>query len=280
MISVIVPAHNEEAVIHRCLSALKTAEINSQQLELIVVCNGCSDKTAEIASGFPLVRVIETDIASKVNALNLGDQAAKGFPRVYLDADVVLDLADMLETISVLESNASLLAVAPAPNFDLSRANFWVKCFYRIWLKLPYFSAKHMIGSGVYILSRAGRDRFQEFPNLISDDGYVRSLFSDEERLTVKNVSFTVFAPGNLGSLIKIKSRARFGNMEVVYKYPEAKLGGENTPAAFLKVVLQQPWLAPSAIVYAYVQWRTKVNSKKRFAQQDFSTWERDDSAR
>ena len=68
MISIIIPAHNESDVIRRCLeSAL--AGVKSGELEVIVVCNGCLDNTAELARTFgECVTVIETDVASKSNA--------------------------------------------------------------------------------------------------------------------------------------------------------------------------------------------------------------------
>src|SRR4051812_46956466 len=92
MISIVIPAHNEAAVIGRCLSGL-TQGAAPGELEIIVVCNGCTDGTAHIARSFGQdVRVVETQIASKAAALNLGDEVASGFPRFYVDADVRLPL--------------------------------------------------------------------------------------------------------------------------------------------------------------------------------------------
>ena len=90
MISVVIPAHNEEAVIASTLrSVLEGLE---QGAEVLVVCNGCSDDTAAVAGTFGLpVRVLEIEPASKVAALNAGDEVAAGYPRIYLDADVTLD---------------------------------------------------------------------------------------------------------------------------------------------------------------------------------------------
>lgn len=90
MISIVVPAHNESSVIGRTLGAWVN-QADPGELEVIVVCNGCSDNTAEIARRFGrTVRVIESDVASKSHALNLGDAAAVGFPRIYADADIIL----------------------------------------------------------------------------------------------------------------------------------------------------------------------------------------------
>jgi glycosyltransferase involved in cell wall biosynthesis len=88
--SVVIPAHNEAAVIRRCLDALFTG-IEPGNLEVIVVCNGCRDDTAAVvrSSGHP-VQVLELERASKSAALRTGDRVAHTLPRLYLDADVLL----------------------------------------------------------------------------------------------------------------------------------------------------------------------------------------------
>ena len=68
--SVVIPAHNEASIIDRTLSTLlENAE--SGEFDVVVVCNGCSDQTAEKARCYRGVRVIEIPQASKV----------AGFPR-------------------------------------------------------------------------------------------------------------------------------------------------------------------------------------------------------
>src|SRR5438132_11066500 len=47
MISIIIPAHNEEAYLPLTLDALKRQ--NYPRFEIIVVANGCNDRTAEVA---------------------------------------------------------------------------------------------------------------------------------------------------------------------------------------------------------------------------------------
>jgi glycosyltransferase involved in cell wall biosynthesis len=74
MISIIVPAHNESSVIARALAAW-IGDSRSDGMDVVVVCNGCTDNTAEIARRFgPTARVIESEVARKTHALNLGDQ--------------------------------------------------------------------------------------------------------------------------------------------------------------------------------------------------------------
>src|SRR6185295_3671394 len=86
--SVVIAAHNEEAVIGRCLDAIRAS--SGPPLDITVVANGCGDRTAGVAAERPGVRVLDLAAAGKPGALNAGDAVASGFPRLYLDADVVL----------------------------------------------------------------------------------------------------------------------------------------------------------------------------------------------
>ncbi len=51
-ISVIVPALNEEAVIGACLASLEQQKLSPNLFEVIVVDNGSTDRTREVAAGF------------------------------------------------------------------------------------------------------------------------------------------------------------------------------------------------------------------------------------
>ena len=88
--SAVIPAHNEAAVIQRCLNALLNG-FAPGELDVVVACNGCTDDTADIVrSTWPTVRLIEIAQASKPAALRAADDALSTFPRIYLDADITL----------------------------------------------------------------------------------------------------------------------------------------------------------------------------------------------
>src|ERR1700736_3335542 len=100
--SVVIAARNEEAVIGRCLRALLAAAAPGE-LEVIVVCNGCSDGTSSVVgAAYPTVKVVELPVASKVAALNAGDDVAQAFPRFYVDADVELTTESLRAVAQVL----------------------------------------------------------------------------------------------------------------------------------------------------------------------------------
>ncbi len=160
--SVVIPAYNEAAVVGRCIERLLEQQ-ELGQLEIVVVPNGCRDDTAEIARGFgDGVTVIELEQGSKINALNAGDEACTLFPRVYLDADIELSIDCLARCYDALRDGC--MAVSPTAHFVTKDSGFIIRNFYQAWMRTPYHSDGHMLGSGFYAMSEEGRARFDCFP--------------------------------------------------------------------------------------------------------------------
>lgn len=280
MISVIVPAYNEEAVIERCLKHL-TDGAPDGALQIIVACNGCKDRTAELARSFGgPVNVVETQAASKVAALNLGDPETNGYPRFYVDADVIFPWASMKAVADEMQRTGKP-AGGPRLEMGLEHSSLGVKAFYAVWMRLSFHKAG-MVGCGVYALSEEGRGRFEAFPDLIADDGYVRSLFIDAERALPPAGTGRVIVqgPATLGDLVKIKTRSRLGLAQLRRFAPHQSGRGLEKSRFFYKEVVYRPWLWPAVAVYLYVNLRSRVRAAKQIQMIDRYEWERDDSAR
>jgi len=277
MISVIVPAHNERSVIARTLRTM-TAGAFPGELEVIVVCNGCTDDSAEVARTFGSpVRVIETETPGKTPALNLGDKAATSFPRIYADADVLITV-DTIRCLANRLKIGDVLAVAPIAKIDLEGCSWLVRAYYEIRSLLP--SGREGIGgSGVYALSEAGRNRFSEFPKLTADDGYVRIQFKPDERETLTSVSSTVFAPRTGWDLITTKTRSQFGSLELASRFPDLwKNKGEDNNSA-LVALFRHPRLWLKLCGYCLVTLLAKRRARIRMRTGD-TAWLRDNTTR
>ena len=280
MISVVVPAYNEEAVIERSLKHL-TDGAPEGELEVIVACNGCHDRTADLARAFGRsVKVVETKTASKVAAMNLGDLEATGFPRFYVDADVIMPWASIKALADEMQRTGQPTG-GPRLKMGLEHASVGVRAFYAVWMRMSFHKAG-MVGCGAYALSEAGRGRFGEFPDLIADDGYVRSLFVDSERALPPEGSGYVLvqSPATLGDLIKIKTRSRLGLAQLKRFAPDQTDRGLKKCRFFYKELLLRPWLWPAAVVYLYVNLRSRARAARQLGSIESYEWERDDSAR
>ena len=86
MISIVIPAYNEEEHIGPCLRSILSTDFPKTDYEIILVDNGSTDRTREIAEQFN-VRVI-TDPDRNISGLrNLGAEHAKGEILAFIDAD-------------------------------------------------------------------------------------------------------------------------------------------------------------------------------------------------
>jgi glycosyltransferase involved in cell wall biosynthesis len=143
MISVIIPAHNEEGYLERTLDALSQHQY--AWLEVIVVANGCTDRTAEVARG-RCQRLIVLSQKSLGVARNLGARMAKGELLLFLDADTILDPLALQCIAAKFLKNDAAGTVKGLPDSDQLKYRwiYWLKNFVHRW-------ALHTGSSGVII---------------------------------------------------------------------------------------------------------------------------------
>ena len=112
-ISVIIPAHNEEKYIERCITSIKkSAKQFRGNVEIIVVCNRCSDRTAEIAKSNGAVVVWNEDrCIAKVR--NAGIAVASGKIIVTIDADNRMTKGTLSEIYHLLKTGKYIGGGAP-----------------------------------------------------------------------------------------------------------------------------------------------------------------------
>lgn len=90
MISIIVPAYNEEKYISKCLESVFGQE-GVSEYEVIVVDNASTDKTSEIVKKkFPKANLFYEHQKGVTMARNRGAKEAKGEILIFFDADVII----------------------------------------------------------------------------------------------------------------------------------------------------------------------------------------------
>ncbi|MCH9682387.1 MAG: glycosyltransferase [Deltaproteobacteria bacterium] len=279
MFSVVIPAYNESTVIERCLRAM-LQDAKPGEFEIVVVPNGCSDDTADRARAFgEMVKVVETPVGSKSGALNLGDEHATGFPRMYIDADIVVTTEALRDIAGMLGDDSPVLVAAPRAIIAFEDRPWQVRSFCKVWTSLPYFT-EGMIGSGFYAFSRKGRERFDRFPEIIADDGFARLQAAPHERRTSSRSSFTISPPTTLRAIANVMVRVRAGNYELREKFP-ALFDNETTSASrSLQIIATQPGLWFHAPIYLGVMLYSKLLAHRKLQRKQQSMWERDETAR
>lgn len=274
MATVIVPAHNESRVIRRCLDSLvKQPGVDT----LIVACNGCTDNTADIVrQEYPQALCLDIAKPSKVNALNEAEKHITHWPVFYIDADTHLSDNAIRRITETMEKQDILLA-APEPAIDTSQSSWLVKQFYRTWLQLPYIR-DGVVATCSYVISQEGHKRFQHFPDVINDDGFVRCQFRREERGNIAGEKIYINAPHTLYSLIKIKTRARLGNMQLkasgLCSIPEDKAYSQ----ILWRRLCSQHFV--STLVYISITMFIRARAAWQYRHMQNYHWEKDETSR
>jgi len=168
-VSVIVPARNEETSLPACLGSLVAQA--GIPFEIIVVDDGSTDRTHQIAASIPGVRVIEpgplpAGWTGKNNAVVAGAREAKGKWLLFTDADTVHKPDSLARAVTEADANhADLLSYSP----EQEVRGFWERAvmpviFAELARKYPPsqvsdFSKNLAAANGQYLLiSRAAYD--------------------------------------------------------------------------------------------------------------------------
>ena len=146
MISFIVPAHNEEAWVGRCVSAIRNeAESLGEPHEIIVVDDASSDATASIAreQGARVVRVEHRQIAATRNS---GAQQAHGDILFFVDADTLTNAPAIQSALRAVRAGA--IGGGSVPRFE-----GWLPWWFRLVEPLigPAVRLARFLPSGTFL---------------------------------------------------------------------------------------------------------------------------------
>ena len=131
MISFIVPAHNEEAWIGRCLAAIRIAmEGIPEAYEVLVADDASTDLTPSLAEkhGARVIRVAHRQISA---ARNAGARQARGDTLFFVDADTLVNAHVMQLALRALRENA--VGGGCVPRFE-GRLPLWWKAVYPLFV--------------------------------------------------------------------------------------------------------------------------------------------------
>jgi glycosyltransferase involved in cell wall biosynthesis len=276
-ISLIIPAHNEQAVIAQMLGALHEFLL-SGACEIIVVANGCTDLTALRARrACPEATILEVDHAGKANAINIGFAQAIGSVVVFVDADLMVTPKAIVQLCQPILDGVAQAACGEM-DVDLARASWPVRQFYAGWKLNPYHDQGKF--GGLFALSSVCAAGIFPIPLVTADDEYIARQIPDEKLVFVPQATFTAFAPHGWSDLIAIRRRSRRGTRQLHHQTPAG--GGRIETASAVGQVIGRAWARPAAwvpvLVYFFAMLVVRL---PQWRQTDsHHTWERDNSSR
>jgi glycosyltransferase involved in cell wall biosynthesis len=125
LVSIIIPAYNEEDFIGECLKSITGQDY--RQLEITVVDDGSSDRTLEIAKNFK-VKILTQNHKGPGSARNLAASEAKGKILVFLDADMTFDKNFVEDLIApILKGDA--IGTFSKNEMNKNSKNIWSACW-------------------------------------------------------------------------------------------------------------------------------------------------------
>lgn len=175
ILSIIIPAKNEEKYLPRLLKSIKKQDFNDY--EIIVADAGSTDRTREIAAAYGC-KISKGGLPGK--GRNMGARAAKGDILLFLDADGVLP-KDFLEK-SLAEFKKKKLDAACTLGRPITRSS-WIKALFAVGYNLPLVSSEKIYphGSGAALIIK--KEIFQKIK------GYNEKLKLCEEHDLIKRAA-------------------------------------------------------------------------------------------
>lgn len=118
-ISVIIPTHNRSALLRRVLDALSAQQPPGDQIEVLVIADGCTDTTAELLRTYQApysLRAFSQPAQGVAVARNRGAAEARAPIVLFLDDDVVPRPTTVAAHVAAQRETPGIVAVGPVEN--------------------------------------------------------------------------------------------------------------------------------------------------------------------
>ncbi len=226
LVSIIVPAYNEEKTIGKCLESILNQDYKGKT-EIIVVNDGSSDRTAEIISKYP-VKFIDLKVnEGKANALNRAIEDAKGDILVFTDSDSYMSANAVSSLVGCLNENRDAQMVAGDvfihDNHGKKRV---MKYFQMIEYLLEQEMTRYLQGLNGHVLVCPGpltavrrkvcdTVRFSDETIVEDADFTIKVLKNSMKVIREPNAKVYTNAPETLRAWYKQRKRWWYGNLQV-----------------------------------------------------------------
>jgi len=238
-ISVVIPAYNEQESIAKCITSVFEADYDQDKLEVIVVCDGSTDKTLAVVENFKKqfnlsnLKVVTQPNLGKAHALNNGmKNHATGELVMCLDADSFLEKTALQKVVRYFQDEK---VMAVAANVKITRdkgllnliQQFEYLICYQMKRAQSQFNIEYIIGG---IGSTFRKSHFEKVgyydANTVTEDIDLTMKILREGNKKVKvtyasDVICYTQACVSINDLIKQRSRWKWGRYQTFLKNKE-----------------------------------------------------------
>ncbi len=241
MVSIIIPAYNEEKTLAKTVDSVLGLNYSMKKLEIIIVNDGSKDNTLKIAKEYATkhknIIVIDKENGGKATAMNLGIKVAKGEYVISFDADSMVT-KDALKYALPYFSDPKVMCVTPSmkvynPKGIYQRVQA-IEYDQGIFLRKAFsnINAIHVTPGPFSIYKKEFFDKYGGYDelNITEDMEIAMRIQSLNYRIenSPKSLVYTV-APNTFYGLLRQRRRWYFGMIKnlMMYKYMFGKKYGE-----------------------------------------------------
>ncbi len=253
-ISVIIPAYNAEASIAGCIRALEDQTLSRESYEIIVVNDGSTDNTGNIARTYG-IQVFDQENQGPAVARNEGVKRARGEIIVFTDSDCIAD-PHFLEEMTLPFSNSSVVGVKGA--YRTRQTGIWAR-FAQVEF-MERYSKLSRSESIDFVDSYAAAFRKMVFTQVGGFDAHFPVANNEDVDLSYKiarlghpmvfNPKAIVYHthPDSMKIYLRLKFSRAYWRMLVYRKFPEKIVSDSYTPQS-LKVQILGAGLAIASLI-------------------------------
>ena len=266
LVSILVPAFNEEKWIKKTLESI--IEVEYPNKEIIVIDDGSTDNTFLISSNLAKksknIKVFKKKNGGKASAINYGLLIASGEIIVITDADGLVSRNSLREIVNLFQ-NPSVVGVAGNIRV-INKSNILTNCQaleYSLGINLyraatASFGIVEVLPGPLSSFRRSAIEMVGRFDSdtIVEDADFTKKLLKTGSILqaTANSYAYTE-APSNLQDFVKQRTRWYRGNIQTFLKHRDLRDFSSNIfnasilmPLSFLQIFVQ-PWLGVFSLI-------------------------------
>ena len=200
LVSVIIPAYNEEKYISATLTALLNQTYSP--IEVIVVDNISEDDTVQVSENFGATVLVNTVPANVNMSRNIGARASNGYYLIFIDADTIPESRAVEESVHALQNGMDMIFLN-----KISTTNHFFSMIRTLlgWLDPAEFSA-----GGAYIATT--RDVFDSVGGWDESLNPLTGEGGEDGRVFTRHIKSAGFRVGMLKTIyVGTSDRRRLG---------------------------------------------------------------------